>query len=146
MIPVDTLPNKPAERITMTALGFSHYNLRAPRALLDELRDFYSDVVGLTVGQRPPFRSFGYWLYAGGHAVLHLSEAGPDELRPTRPSGTFDHAAFRCSGRAAYESALALRGIRYRVAHVPATQQVQLFLTDPAGNGVELNFDSSDEA
>lgn len=31
----------------MPALGFSHYNLRAPRALLDELRDFYRDVVGL---------------------------------------------------------------------------------------------------
>jgi len=130
----------------MTALGFSHYNLRAPRAVLDELRDFYCDIVGLTVGQRPPFRSFGYWLYAGGHAVLHLSEAGPDEVRPAQPSGTFDHAAFRCSGRPAYESELAKRGIRYRVALVPATRQVQIFLTDPAGNGVELNFDSSDEA
>lgn len=146
MIPADTPLNILPERITMSALGFSHYNLRAPRALLDELRDFYCDVVGLTVGQRPPLRSFGYWLYAGGHAVLHLSEAGPEEVRPTQPSGTFDHAAFRCRDRPAYERALALRGIRYRVALVPATQQVQIFLTDPAGNGVELNFDSSDEA
>jgi len=125
----------------MPVLGFSHYNLRAPRALLDELRDFYCDLVGLEVGQRPQFRSFGYWLYAGGHAVLHLSEAGPDEVRPALPSGTFDHAAFRCSDRAAYESKLTARGIRYRVSHVPATQQIQVFLTDPAGNGVELNFE-----
>ena len=28
-------------------------------------RDFYRDVVGLTVGERPPFRRFGYWLYGG---------------------------------------------------------------------------------
>ena len=33
--------------------------------MLDELRDFYRDVVGLTVGDRPPFRRFGYWLYSG---------------------------------------------------------------------------------
>jgi catechol-2,3-dioxygenase len=124
----------------MPAIGFSHYNLRAPRALLDELREFYCDVVGLELGARPPFRSFGYWLYAGGHPVLHLSEAGPGETRPVPPLGTFDHAAFRCTGRAQFEEDLNRRGVQYRVATVPATQQVQIFLTDPAGNGVELNF------
>jgi len=124
----------------MPTIGFSHYNLRAPRALLEELRDFYRDVVGLEVGQRPPFRSFGYWLYAGGYPILHLSEAGPEENRPAEPIGTFDHAAFRCSGQAEYEQELKRRGIQYRVAVVPATQQIQIFLTDPAGNGVELSF------
>ncbi len=49
----------------MTVRGFDHYNLRADRAVLDELRDFYRDVVGLAVGDRPPFRRFGYWLYSG---------------------------------------------------------------------------------
>ncbi|MGW8390519.1 VOC family protein [Pseudoduganella sp. HUAS MS19] len=124
----------------MPVIGFGHYNLRASRALLDELRDFYCDVVGLTVGDRPPFRSFGYWLYAGENAVLHLSEAGPEEDRPAQPAGTFDHAAFRCTDRAAYERKLTSQGIQYRVAIVPATQQLQIFLTDPAGNGVEMNF------
>jgi catechol 2,3-dioxygenase-like lactoylglutathione lyase family enzyme len=46
-------------------LSFSHYNLRAPRELLDELRLFYTEVVGLEQGLRPPFPRFGYWLYAG---------------------------------------------------------------------------------
>lgn len=125
----------------MPALGFSHYNLRAPRALLDELRDFYCTVVGLQAGPRPPFRSFGYWLYAGPEAVLHLSEAGPAEQRPSHSVGTFDHAAFRCSGRAAYEELLRQRGIPYRTAIVPETRTLQIFFKDPAGNGVELNFD-----
>ena len=124
----------------MPVTGFSHYNLRAARGLLDELRDFYCDVVGLEIGQRPPFRSFGYWLYAGGYPILHLSEAGPGENRPVQPLGTFDHAAFRCIGQAQFEEELKRRGIPYRLAVVPATQQVQIFLTDPAGNGVELNF------
>ena len=127
----------------MPVIGFSHYNLRAPRALLDGLRDFYRDVVGLEVGHRPAFRSFGYWLYAGGQAVLHLSEAGPAENRPATPAGTFDHVAFACSERAAYEDALARRGIEYRVAVVPGTGMTQVFFKDPAGNGVELNFEDA---
>lgn len=126
----------------MPAIGFSHYNLRAPRVMLDQLRDFYRDVVGLEVGNRPPFRSFGYWLYAGGNAVLHLSEAASTEDRPARSVGTFDHAAFACSGREAYEEELKRRGIQYRVAVVPETGILQIFFKDPAGNGVELNFEN----
>ncbi len=124
----------------MATLGFAHYNLRAPRRLLDELRDFYCEVVGLHVGERPPFRNFGYWLYAGGRDVLHLSEAGPGAEAPREISTTFDHAAFSCSGRAAFEEKLAQRGVPFRIAEVPLTGMVQLFFYDPAGNGVELNF------
>ena len=54
----------------MKILGLDHYNLCAPRELLEELREFYTDTVGLTVGYRPPFDSAGYWLYAGEQAVL----------------------------------------------------------------------------
>jgi catechol-2,3-dioxygenase len=39
-----------------------------------------------------------------------------------------------------YERKLTQRGIKYRVAQVPETRQIQLFFHDPAGNGVELNF------
>ncbi len=59
----------------MATLGLNHYNLRADHALMEKLRDFYCDIVGLVVGFRPPFGSRGYWLYAGEQAVLHLSEA-----------------------------------------------------------------------
>ena len=128
----------------MATLGFSHYNLRAPRALLESLRAFYCDVVGLAVGERPPFVTFGYWLYAGGHDVLHLSESAADEARALGVSTTFDHAAFRCAGRGEFEHRLAECGIDYKVAQVPATGVVQLFFKDPAGNGVELNFTDAD--
>ena len=57
----------------MSVVSFSHYNLRAPRELLDTLRAFYVEAVGLKPGPRPPFTRFGYWLYAGEQAVLHLS-------------------------------------------------------------------------
>ena len=37
----------------MPVVAFNHFNLRAPLALTDALRDFYVDVVGLSVGWRP---------------------------------------------------------------------------------------------
>lgn len=128
----------------MPTHGFSHYNLRAPRALLEELCAFYCEIVGLTVGHRPPFARFGYWLYAGNHALLHLSECVPAERACESGSGTFDHAAFDCSGRSQFEEKLRRHGIAYETAHVPQTGHVQLFFSDPAGNGVELNFARSD--
>jgi catechol 2,3-dioxygenase-like lactoylglutathione lyase family enzyme len=129
----------------MPVHAFDHYNLRAPRALLDELRAFYRDVVGLTVGDRPPFRRFGYWLYAGPRPVLHLGEADANEVCGAGVEGTFDHASFTCTNRPEFERRLAERDIAYRTARVPLTGQVQLFFRDPAGNGVELCF-TSDEA
>ena len=128
----------------MSVVGFSHYNLRAPRGLLEELRDFYRDVVGLVVGPRPPFRSFGYWLYAGGADILHLTETSPGEIRSTEAVTTFDHVAFRCIDRSVVERRLAASHCPYETAHVPQTGQVQLFFSDPAGNGVELNFSNAD--
>jgi catechol 2,3-dioxygenase-like lactoylglutathione lyase family enzyme len=124
----------------MPLLGFSHYNLRASRDTLDALRDFYVNVVGLRQGDRPPFRHYGYWLYAGDEAVLHLSEVNPGEVRHTQVSGTFDHVAFACTGAAQFEAHLERLGVQYRRDVVPARQQYQLFFRDPAGNGVELNF------
>jgi catechol-2,3-dioxygenase len=124
--------------VTVTALH--HYNLRAPRAVLEELRAFYCEVIGLAVGPRPPFSSFGYWLYAGTHAVLHLSDSGAASTPALEVRSTFDHAAFSCTQPEAFEARLGSLGVPYRRAYVPQTRQLQLFLTDPAGNGVELNF------
>ncbi|MBV8380253.1 MAG: diguanylate cyclase [Paucibacter sp.] len=126
----------------MAVQGFAHLNLRAPRALLDALRDFYVDAVGLAPGPRPPFNSHGYWLYAGGRDVLHLSETRPGELRVPGRSHTYDHLALACDDLAGTEARLRALGIAWRRAEVPLTGQIQLFFDDPAGNGVELNFAS----
>jgi catechol-2,3-dioxygenase len=129
----------------VTIHRIDHYNLRAPREVLDRLRDWYRDAVGLAVGDRPPLNHFGYWLYADGRAVLHLSEAGAGESRPVPGSGTFDHVAFACEGLAGTRARLEAMGIALRMAKVPRSGQTQIFLKDPAGNGVELNFPPSDE-
>ena len=128
----------------MPVRGFDHYNLRAARPVLEELKAFYCDVVGLSVGERPPFRSFGYWLYAGDRPVLHLSATDVSEVRVSGVATTFSHAAFNCTGRADLEQLLKQRGIAYRTAQVPLLDIDQLFFLDPAGNGVELQFDAAE--
>lgn len=129
-----------SERDRLSVQGFNHYNLRAPRALLDELRDFYCDIVGLVEGERPAFRSFGYWLYAGGRDVLHLSECSPDEQRAIHVTTTFDHVAFTCTDFVATRARLETHGIGFGQREVAATGIRQLFFKDPAGNGIEFNF------
>jgi catechol-2,3-dioxygenase len=128
----------------MPVLGLGHLNLRAPRPLLDKLRDFYVEVVGLRPGFRPPFQRFGYWLYAGDSDVLHLTEADSSERQAIDVLTTLDHVALKCTGRAAYEAVLLQHSVQFKVASVPQTQQIQLFFDDPAGNGVELIFAATD--
>ena len=124
----------------MQVLSIDHYNLKAERELLDRLRDFYTAIVGLREGERPPFDRFGYWLYAGDQAVLHLGEKRADENCQTFVDGTFDHVSFRCRDLTGYQDRLRRASLEYRLAQVPGSGVFQIFLADPAGNGVELIF------
>jgi catechol-2,3-dioxygenase len=126
----------------MSVIRFAHYNLRAPRPLLEQLRNFYVQVVGLHVGERPAFDKFGYWLYADGEPVLHLVESVAAVAPDARSS--FSHAAFDCNDLEQTEHLLTRLGVPFRRGQVPETGEPQLFLADPAGNGVELIFASSD--
>ena len=124
----------------MPAIDLNHYNITAPIALLDKIRDFYCDTLGLVQGKRPPFRFGGYWLYAGDRAILHLSAAAEGEQRLTHVASTLDHVAFTCVDFAAMRDRLDQLKIPHRDSEVPAMKLRQMFIQDPAGNGVELNF------
>ena len=124
----------------MPVLGFNHYNLRCDRALMEQLKEFYVDVVGLQLGSRPQLTSFGYWLYAGKKDVLHLSEAKPKEGRQTNIPTTFDHVAFTATDYAGTVARLERLGVKYRLREISDASQRQIFFSDPAGNGIELNF------
>lgn len=125
----------------MGVRGIGHANLRAPAVMIEQLRRFYIEVVGLKEGPRPRFRSGsqGHWLYAGNTDVLHLSVARDDAPLPAS-NGAFNHLAFACDDLVATRARLNAMRIPYEVDVVDALCQVQLFLTDPAGMGVELTF------
>ncbi|MBC3933011.1 MAG: diguanylate cyclase [Undibacterium curvum] len=128
----------------MAATGLDHANLRTDRAGMAQLRDFYIRYVGLVDGPRAALSSFGYWLYAGEQAVLHISENRAGESAQTGVKTTFDHLAFACTGFEQMLQGLQQDGIPYRLSEVPASAgfalQRQIFFHDPAGNGIELNF------
>ncbi len=129
--------------------GLHHINLRAPPDQLILLRDFYRDAVGLRPGPRPTFVSRGYWLYAGEQAVLHLSEQTRDEVpRQATPAGsptTFDHFALAGTDPAAAAARLRAHGVPFETSVSTLTRQHQFFFSDPAGNGVEINFPFSED-
>lgn len=124
----------------MPVLGFNHYNLRCGRDMMEQLKAFYVDVVGLQLGPRPQLTSFGYWLYAGQKDVLHLSEAKPEEGRQTNMPTTFDHVAFTATDYAGTLARLDKLSVKYRLREISDAGQRQIFFSDPAGNGIELNF------
>ena len=71
---------------------------------LEATRAFYADVLGLRVGDRPPFPFPGLWLYLGDQAVVHVAQRDESRGRTTgtadAPTGSVDHIAFAGTGHA----------------------------------------------
>ena len=119
-------------------MHIDHINIRAPQPLLERVREFYCTVLGLEEGSRPAFASAGHWLYAGDRPLVHLSQ---DAAAPAgAAAGHLDHVAFRSSGARNFMQRLDELGIDYRTGLVEELDLVQVFLRDPAGNGLEVNF------
>ena len=115
---------------------------------LERSKAFYVDVLGLEVGDRPPLDFPGYWLYSGGVATVHLmGTRKPREgivVRGTEKkyddTGRLDHIAFAATGVEGVRKQLTSKGVKFRESIVPRTGDTQIFLYDPDGVGVELNF------
>ncbi len=114
-----------------------HINTRS--ADVQATRDFYVRVLGLREGDRPPFQSIGYWLYLRDQPILHLVQRPAGEAS-TPGSGNVDHIAFRGVDLEATRAALRHAGVAFREQVVPRDGTIQIFVLDPDGIKVELNF------
>ena len=120
--------------------GIDHYNLRSDEKMIETLKDFYINIVGLNLGHRPPFKSKGYWLYAKEKDVLHLSSSKDDIKNLIDVSSTLDHVSFSAIDKIFFITVLQKNNIIFKERFIPEIEIEQLFFKDPAGNGIELIF------
>src|ERR1700754_173017 len=116
----------------MTIRGLAHVNIRAAEGLIEQVRRFYVDVVGLSEGARPPFRSRGYWLYAGGLDIMHLTIDPSMTAASPASTGWLDHFAFAADDLDGTLARLEAANVPYQVDRVPSSNQAQGFFRDPA--------------
>jgi catechol 2,3-dioxygenase-like lactoylglutathione lyase family enzyme len=113
-----------------------HYSIRTHD--LERSRRFYTQVIGLADGARPPFDFPGYWLYAADHPIVHL--IGIDAPVSDRGTGAFDHVAFAGTNKAALIERCRSLDVPYRERAVPRSSLQQVFLQDPDGLTIEINY------
>jgi catechol 2,3-dioxygenase-like lactoylglutathione lyase family enzyme len=136
-----------------------HCNIRTLD--LDATVRFYTDVVDLKDGDFPGPRSMGAWLYdASDRPVVHVISIDPKnpeaalgrirdrlgalggsiDIESMTGTGTIDHIAFECSDYDAMVAKLTARELPFTVSDVPSIKLRQVFVNDPNGVTLELNF------
>ena len=111
---------------------------------IDATNKFYTDVLRLQVDPNRPdsIPAPGTWLNFGD-CQIHVI-AGPkaygDFDHKTYGGGNLDHMAIRAVGFDAWKEHLTKHGIDYRQNDVRAMGQWQLFIRDPNGIVIELQF------
>jgi catechol 2,3-dioxygenase-like lactoylglutathione lyase family enzyme len=143
-----------------------HYSIRTRD--VEASRKFYTEVIGLAVGPRPPFPFPGLWLYSGqppadlehasgNYGVVHVMgvDAGDpqgliDTLGYVDPetlqggTGALDHVALLVAGRESLVERCRRNEVKYFERTVPTLGLHQIFLKDPNGVIIELNFPASE--
>lgn len=117
---------------------------------IDGTRDFYCRGLGMTVGFRPKLSFPGYWLYAGDTPCIHIAEwesyreftarAGIPVSRKAEGTGPLDHIAFNATGFEQMHQRLRGENIEVSENRLDDIGLRQLFLKDPNGLTIELNF------
>jgi hypothetical protein len=100
----------------------------------------------LTNGERPNFSFPGAWLYSEGRAVVHLIDVSGQDKPAASGSGAIDHIAFVSQGFEAMKTHLESTGYDYQARVVPGGALWQIFVRDPNGVLLELNYDAAKES
>jgi catechol 2,3-dioxygenase-like lactoylglutathione lyase family enzyme len=139
----------------MPVSKLAHYSIRTTD--LAQSCRFYERILGFKQGYRPPFDFPGAWLYKGGDeadfGTVHIIGVDPnnpagltaylgDKPLPASGTGTgtVDHIAFLAAGVEQMWETLKAEGIAYRERTVPSLGLHQVFIEDPSGVTIELNF------
>jgi catechol 2,3-dioxygenase-like lactoylglutathione lyase family enzyme len=119
---------------------------------LDATRDWYARVLGMTSGPHPDFGFPVHWMYLGEVDIVHIgpSAKGANEIQKTflgrtsqdagAGTGALDHIAFRATGLTQMLQHLRAQKVPFTQRRANGQALFQLFLYDPNGIKVELNY------
>jgi catechol 2,3-dioxygenase-like lactoylglutathione lyase family enzyme len=132
----------------MPVTELNHYFVRSKD--LEKSRHFYCDVLGFEVMPRPDFPFPGYWLGVNGAIQVHMGLDGIPETEKyyygtTAESakdnaGVVDHIAFLATDPAAFARRFRQIGLPSRERYFAEIGLFQIFVADPDGLTIELNF------
>src|SRR5260221_11954526 len=132
----------------MPVTELNHYLIRANN--LERTKDFYCKVLGFEVMPRPDFPFPGYWLGINGKIQVHMAQAGVQNSElyylgspknAARDSSVVvDLIAFLATEPDQLVKHLKELKVACRPRNFPESQLYQLFVKDPDGLTIELNF------
>jgi catechol 2,3-dioxygenase-like lactoylglutathione lyase family enzyme len=122
---------------------------------MEATKDWYVKVLGLRVGPASDFKIPVYWRYLGDRDVLHITTAGKNvsenrkkyvgqQSEETFGSGVIDHIAFRATGLEQMTGHLKQNGGDFKERMINDQGHYRLFLLDPNGVKIELNFSNAE--
>jgi catechol 2,3-dioxygenase-like lactoylglutathione lyase family enzyme len=120
----------------MPVSGLDHVNIRT----LDVAASvkFYVDLFDFEYTQGPGIMGQkANWLYdTAGKPIIHFRVAATE----SSSTGPLDHVALRCHGKGEILQRLQQQGIEHKIADHLVPGLTQVFLKDPHGVALELNF------
>jgi catechol 2,3-dioxygenase-like lactoylglutathione lyase family enzyme len=132
----------------MPITALNHYLIVSKN--LEHSKKFYQSVLGLELADRPDFGFPGYWLKTGDNICVHLASQDPNKIRDqyllkkhpkgTNGSGSVDHIAFLAQDPEAVRDRIKKNKVDLHVRSFPDAKLFQIFLKDPDGVTIELNF------
>ena len=138
----------------MPLTELNHYFVRAND--LKKTRDFYVNVLGFEEMPRPDFPFPGHWLGINGKIQVHMGPAGIENQEKyylgtpkgaaTDHAGVVDHIAFLANDPKEFIERFRRLGTEFRPRSLPESDLYQLFIQDPNGLTIELNFFGIKEA
>ena len=129
--------------MNMSVGVLDHFNIRTRN--LGETVRFYEDILVLEKGPRPNFAFPGAWMYSEGKAVVHLVDISKTDEAQKPDSGVVHHVAFASTGFSGMQQRLKSRATAFDSRQVPGGDLWQIFVTDPNGVMVELNYEAAKE-
>jgi catechol 2,3-dioxygenase-like lactoylglutathione lyase family enzyme len=122
---------------------------------MEATRKWYVEVLGMRVGPNPDFKFPVFWLYLGDKDIVHVTEGGKgvsenrkkyvgQQSEAVSGTGVVDHIAFRATGLREMVAHLKSLNVDFKQRRVDDQGLYQLFMFDPNGVKIELNYASAE--